>query len=587
MRQSSWIGRTIGGRYQITELLGQGGMSAVYKASDPNLRRVVAIKLIHSHLSSEPQFVHRFKDEAAAVASLRHPNIVQVYDFNNDDDVYFIVFEFVPGESLQQYQTRVVNAGRVIPLAQTIEQGSNVADALAYAHGKGIIHRDIKPANVMLNAQNQAVLMDFGLVKLTGSTSHTAEGAVMGTARYMSPEQIRGERVDMRTDIYSLGVMLYEMAAGRPPFEADSALSLMMMHVNEPVPSLLKIRSDVPASFAQVIEKALVKDREKRYQTAGEFASALRAIDRNSGALVTGAAATGAVTASAAVAKQSAASQPAPVPSQSAQNAAYAASTATSPQPPIYPPGSQDQPASSPSSGGTSSKRSIGIVAGIAVVLMLFLCIGGAAAVFGTGLLSGDDGNQDTEQEGAVVIEETQADEPTKDDAITTEATEIPAVATKLVTTETAANSAEPTLEPTATSTEEPATAATEEPTTAATEEPTAAATDEPTPTTPAGPNVTINGIGVANGQYEVEYTTSGYTPSLPGGEHIHFFFDTVRPEDAGLPGPGPWLIYAGPVPFALYSVGSRPAGANTMCALVANVDHSVQLGTGNCFVLP
>ena len=113
MRQSSWIGRTIGGRYQITELLGQGGMSAVYKASDPNLRRVVAIKLIHSHLSNEPQFVHRFKDEAAAVASLRHPNIVQVYDFNNDDDVYFIVFEFVPGESLQQYQTRVVNAGPV------------------------------------------------------------------------------------------------------------------------------------------------------------------------------------------------------------------------------------------------------------------------------------------------------------------------------------------------------------------------------------------------------------------------------------------------------------------------------------------
>ena len=501
MRQSSWIGRTIGGRYQITELLGQGGMSAVYKASDPNLRRVVAVKLIHSHLSSEPQFVHRFKDEAAAVASLRHPNIVQVYDFNNDDDVYFIVFEFVPGESLQQYQTRVVNAGRVIPLAQTIEQGSNVADALAYAHGKGIIHRDIKPANVMLNAQNQAVLMDFGLVKLTGSTSHTAEGAVMGTARYMSPEQIRGERVDMRTDIYSLGVMLYEMAAGRPPFEADSALSLMMMHINEPVPSLLTIRSDVPASFAQVIEKALVKDREKRYQKAAEFASALRAIDRNTGAVVNGTAAARAVAASAAVAKQSAASQPAPVPSRSAQNAAYAASKATSPQPPIYPPGSQAQPASSPSSGGTSSKRNIGIVAGIAVVLMLFLCIGGAAVVFGTGLLSGDDSNQDAEQEGAVAdIEETQADEPTKDDAITTESTEIPAVATQLVTTETAANSAEPTLEPTSTSTEEPTTAATEEPTAAATDEPTAAATDEPTPTTPVGPNVTINGIGVASG---------------------------------------------------------------------------------------
>ena len=155
----------------------------------------------------------------------------------------------------------------------------------------------------------------------------------------------------------------------------------------------------------------------------------------------------------------------------------------------------------------------------------------------------------------------------------------LPAVATEIIPTETTENTPEPTIEPSATATDEP----TAEPT----EEPTTAPTIPPTPTTPAGPNVSINDISIAGGQYEVHYAASGYTPSLPGGEHIHFFFDTVRPEDAGLPEPGPWLIYAGPVPFTLYSVGSRPTGANYMCALVANVDHSIQLGTGNCFALP
>lgn len=165
-------------------------------------------------------------------------------------------------------------------MTQGLEISSNVADALAYAHERGVIHRDVKPANVMLNVHNQAILMDSGLVKIAGGDSHTATGAVMGTARYMSPEQIRGERVDERTDIYSLGIMMFEMAAGRPPFEADSALTLMMMHVNDPVPDLREIRPDVPTGFVQVIDKALAKDRESRYQSAGELAKALRSIDQ-------------------------------------------------------------------------------------------------------------------------------------------------------------------------------------------------------------------------------------------------------------------------------------------------------------------
>ncbi|MFN2187541.1 MAG: serine/threonine protein kinase, partial [Candidatus Promineifilaceae bacterium] len=551
-----------------------------------SLNRLVAVKLIHSHLSSDPQFVHRFKDEAAAVASLRHPHIIRIFDFDEDDDVYFIVFEFIPGESLQEYQARAVSAGRAIPLELVVEQGANVADALAYAHDRGIIHRDIKPANVMLNVQNEAILMDFGLVKITGGDSHTATGAVMGTARYMSPEQIRGERVDERTDIYSLGVMLYEMAAGKPPFQADSALTLMMMHINDPVPNLQNMRRDVPASLVQVIERALVKDRNHRYQTAAEFAAALRGVKLGGTAIAAGAAAT-AAGAKMTTSRPNTAPQPVSKP-QNAQPAPVAyASPSTPPKgtiPPVPP------PAPAPAAGG-SSKRNIGIAAVAGVVLLLLLCIGGAAVVFGTGLLSGD-GKQDgtTSPEAVAAVETSSAGEDTESSEANASRT---AAASGADSEGAITKTSEPTAQPTATL--RPTLTPTDEPTAEPTDEPTASPTTyiptptspPPTPTTAVGPYVYINGISVSNGQYIVDYSTSGYTPSLPDGEHIHFFFDTVRPEDAGLPGSGPWLIYAGPVPFSLYSVTSRPPGATSMCALVANVDHSIKLGTGNCYVLP
>lgn len=209
MSSQSWVGRTIGGRYQLEDLMGAGGMSAVYRAYDPNLRRTVAVKLIHPHLSDNPNFVNRFKEEAAAVASLRHPNIVQVHDFNNEGDTYYMV-------------------------------------------------------------------MDFGIVKIVGGQYHTATGATIGTAIYMSPEQIRGERVDERADIYSMGVMLFEMLNGRPPFEADSTLTLMMMHLNDPVPDLDDLRLGLPSRLVGVTVKALAKERSQRYQTAAEMADDLR-----------------------------------------------------------------------------------------------------------------------------------------------------------------------------------------------------------------------------------------------------------------------------------------------------------------------
>ena len=276
MTAPDWIGKKLSNRYVIEEMLGQGGMSAVYKASDPNLKRVVAIKLIHSHLSDDPDFVQRFEQEAAAVAQLRHPSIIQVYDFNQDNNVYYMVLEFVPGETFQAHLKRLNADDRRLPISKTVEYMADICEAVDYAHQRGMIHRDIKPANLMLNTQGQAILMDFGIAKIVGGQLHTVTGAVIGTAMYMSPEQIRGTRPDRRTDVYSLGVTLFEMVSGRPPFQADSAMTLMMMHINDPVPDLRMLNPDVPDDLIAVINKALAKDPNERYQTAAEMASALR-----------------------------------------------------------------------------------------------------------------------------------------------------------------------------------------------------------------------------------------------------------------------------------------------------------------------
>jgi serine/threonine-protein kinase len=221
MEQPTWIGRSLNGRYKIDALLGSGGMSAVYKAYDPNLRRTVAIKLIHPHLSTDLDFVYRFKKEAAAVAAFRHPNIVQVFDFDSDGEVYYMVLEFVPGETLQDRLKHLKKNNTPMPVEQAVRIILNMCDALSYAHKQGTIHRDIKPANIMLDPEGQAILMDFGIVKILNATSHTATDAVVGTARYMSPEVIRSEYPDERSDIYSLGVTFFEMVSGQPPFNAD------------------------------------------------------------------------------------------------------------------------------------------------------------------------------------------------------------------------------------------------------------------------------------------------------------------------------------------------------------------------------
>jgi formylglycine-generating enzyme required for sulfatase activity/tRNA A-37 threonylcarbamoyl transferase component Bud32 len=279
--QRNSVKRILGGRYEIEGRLAQGGMSTVYKATDPNLRRSVAIKLIHPHLSRDPEFVQRFEQEAAVVAQLRHPNIVQVYDFAHQDDVYYMVLEYVSGETLQARLKALNSVNRRLPLATSAQLIATLCDAVDFAHQHGMIHRDLKPANIMINRQGQPILMDFGVAKMMGETRFTSTGTVIGTALYMSPEQARGERPDERADIYSLGVTLFEMITGQPPFEGDSAVVILMKHVNEPVPDIRRLNGDVPEELIAVVEKALAKDPNQRFQTAAEMGAALRAIDLN------------------------------------------------------------------------------------------------------------------------------------------------------------------------------------------------------------------------------------------------------------------------------------------------------------------
>ncbi len=272
----SWIGKTLGDRYQIEDLLGQGGMSAVYKAHDPNLKRTVAIKIIHPHLTGNAEFVQRFEQEATLVAQLRHNNIVQVFDFNHQGSIYYMVMEYLVGETLDRKLKALNEAGMRMPLADSIRIVGTLCEAIDYAHQRRMIHRDLKPANIMLNLVNEPILMDFGIAKIIGGDVHTLTGAAIGTAAYMSPEQWKGQGTDHRSDIYALGVILFEILSGQPPFQSDSTWGIMHQHLEEPVPDIRQINKNTPHTLVNIIEHALAKNPNNRFQTAAEMGSALR-----------------------------------------------------------------------------------------------------------------------------------------------------------------------------------------------------------------------------------------------------------------------------------------------------------------------
>lgn len=282
MAKSSFEGQTLG-KYRILEPLGHGGMAWVYRAYHPQLDRYVAVKLLRSDLVEDEEFLARFQREARAVANLRHPHIVQVFDFDVHDDAYYMVMEYLQGDTLTARLNGYRVQGSLMPLGEVVRVMLDVLDGLAYAHSEGMIHRDLKPSNILLTKKGQAVVGDFGIAHMVGGTRHTATGALMGTPEYMAPEQgLRGQ-CDARSDVYSLGVILYEMLTQHVPFAAETPLAILMKHVNDPLPLPREANPDIPIAFERVVLKAMAKQPDDRYAGAQAMAEALAAAAAEAG----------------------------------------------------------------------------------------------------------------------------------------------------------------------------------------------------------------------------------------------------------------------------------------------------------------
>lgn len=269
------------GKYQVLEPMGKGGMSRVYRAYHPQLDRYAAVKVLRPDLAQDEgldpsSWRSRFRREARAVAALRHPNIVQVFDYDVEDDISYIALELLEGDSLKTRLNDYRIRDQSMPLGEVVRVMLDVLDGLAYAHSEGMVHRDVKPGNILLTKRGQAVIADFGIAQMVEGTRHTVPGAFIGTVHYISPEQGQQGHSDPRSDLYSVGVILYEMLVRRPPFEGDTPLAVLLKHVNDPLPLPREIDPSIPEPFERIILKALAKDPDHRYQSAAEMAHALR-----------------------------------------------------------------------------------------------------------------------------------------------------------------------------------------------------------------------------------------------------------------------------------------------------------------------
>ncbi len=264
------IGNVVGS-YKITEKIGEGGMGAVFKGIDLMLEREVAIKMLRPELASQPQVVERFRSEAVTLAKLNHPNIATLFSFLRQGEDFFMVMEFVRGETLDS----LIRRSGAMPCDRAIALLSQALDGIDHAHRMGIIHRDIKPANMMLTETGTLKVMDFGIARVLGTSRMTKQGNIVGTIEYMSPEQVRGQETDARSDIYSLGILLYEMLTGRVPFSSDSEYDLMRMQIeNAPEPPRV-FSAQIPQAVEQAIMRSLAKRPDARFQGAAEFRNAL------------------------------------------------------------------------------------------------------------------------------------------------------------------------------------------------------------------------------------------------------------------------------------------------------------------------
>lgn len=272
---SEWIDQVIEG-HRITEEIGRGGAAAVYRAYQKQLERWVAIKILRIKESGGRQFLKRFQREARAIAALRHPNILTIFNYGEDRQrgIAYIIMEYVPGGSLAKQMK-----GQAFSCVDALKLIIPVGEALTHAHRHGVIHRDVKPDNILLAQSDWPLLVDFGLAKIVGSTQRiTQPGSILGTAVYLSPEQVAAEDVDHRTDIYSLGIVLYEMLAGRLPFDAETPADSMMLRLHEPPEPIRRFNSKVPKSMETVLMRALERQPEARYASMESFVSDLQRV---------------------------------------------------------------------------------------------------------------------------------------------------------------------------------------------------------------------------------------------------------------------------------------------------------------------
>jgi serine/threonine-protein kinase len=258
------IGTLLSDRFRLEEKIGSGGMSTVYRAFDETLERWVAIKLMHREISSDTDQLERFRREARAVASLNHPHVVTVIDFGEDDDHPYIVFEYVEGETLKD---RVRRVGR-LPVPEAVAYAIEIGRALECAHANKLVHRDVKPQNVLIDAEGRAKVTDFGIARSLEAEGLTATGRVLGTTDYVAPEQALGEATTAQSDVYSLGICLFEMLTGDVPFKADSQVGVAMKHVKDPLPDIRMRRPEISAALASVVEHACAKETANRYASA-------------------------------------------------------------------------------------------------------------------------------------------------------------------------------------------------------------------------------------------------------------------------------------------------------------------------------
>ena len=272
-----YIGKKLDGRYEITELIGVGGMADVYKATDVVDNKVVAVKILKKEFAENEEFLRRFRNESKAIALLSHPNIVKVYDVGFSDKLQFIVMEYIDGITLKEY----IDNEKVLTWKDSVHFIIQVLRALQHAHDRGIVHRDIKPQNIMLFTDGTIKVMDFGIAKFARDDNGTATDQAIGTVHYISPEQARGDETDEKSDIYSVGVMLYEMLTGQKPFDTDNPISVAVMHMQQTPERPRAINPNIPAGLEEIILRAMEKDAENRYQTASDMIRDIEAFKAN------------------------------------------------------------------------------------------------------------------------------------------------------------------------------------------------------------------------------------------------------------------------------------------------------------------